>query len=183
MRLAEVFAGQGAGSNQIFEAVLTLADWVCNVILPVYGSLEIVRAVLGWSGVGSRLNIGDDWIRHVAAAMAAFCCSGILRLFERFTRSWNKRGGLMALQVSPISRNLALKVTVMFLEVEDMLALGFACAVVMLAGQFVFSDRYIFLTIPMNLVSGSGGVGTRDSGPDAFQIRQAAPSILPILFA
>lgn len=55
----------------------------------------------------------------------------------------------MALQVSPISRNLALKVTVMFLEVEDMLALGFACAVVMLAGQFLFSDRYIF-SIPMN---------------------------------
>lgn len=84
LRLGEVFAGQSAGSNQIFQAVLTLADWVCNVILPVYGSLEIVRAVLGWSGVGSRLNIGDDWMRHVAAAMAAFCCSGILRLFEHF---------------------------------------------------------------------------------------------------
>jgi hypothetical protein len=84
LRLGEVFAGQAAGTNQIFQAVLTLADWVCNVILPVYGSLEIVRAVLGWSGVGSRLNIGDDWMRHVAAAMAAFCCSGILRLFEHF---------------------------------------------------------------------------------------------------
>jgi hypothetical protein len=84
LRLIEVFATQSSGTNQIFQAVLTLADWVCNVILPVYGSLEVVRAILGWSGVGSRLNIGDDWIRHVAAAMAAFCCSGILRLFEHF---------------------------------------------------------------------------------------------------
>jgi hypothetical protein len=84
LRLIEVFTTQSSGSNQIFQAVLTLADWVCNVILPVYGSLEVVRAILGWSGVGSRLNIGDDWIRHVAAAMAAFCCSGILRLFEHF---------------------------------------------------------------------------------------------------
>lgn len=55
----------------------------------------------------------------------------------------------MALRVSQVSRNLALKVTFMFLEIEDMLALAFACAVAMIAGQFVFSDRYIF-SIPMN---------------------------------
>ena len=55
----------------------------------------------------------------------------------------------MALRVSPVSRNLALKVTIMFLEIEDLLALGFACAVAMIAGQFVFSDRYVF-SIPMN---------------------------------
>lgn len=55
----------------------------------------------------------------------------------------------MSLRVSPVSRNLALKVTFMFLEVEDMLALGFACAVSMVGGQFLFSDRFIF-SIPMN---------------------------------
>jgi hypothetical protein len=84
LRLAEVFARQGAGSNQMFEALLTLADWVCNVILPVYAGLEIVRAVLGVSGVGARLNIGDDWMRHVVVAFAALCCSGLLRLLEHF---------------------------------------------------------------------------------------------------
>ena len=51
----------------------------------------------------------------------------------------------MALRVSPVSRNLALKVTFMFLEIEDMLALGFACAVAMIAGQFLFSDRFLFV--------------------------------------
>ena len=55
----------------------------------------------------------------------------------------------MALQVSPVSRNLALKVTFMFLEIEDMLALAFACAVAMISGQFLFTNRYIF-SIPMN---------------------------------
>ena len=84
LRLAEVFARQGAGSNQMFEALLTLADWVCNVILPVYAGLEIVRAVLGVSGVGARLNIGDDWMRHVVVAFAALSCSGLLRLLEHF---------------------------------------------------------------------------------------------------
>ena len=84
LRLLEVFAAQGTGQNQIFQAVLTLTNWVCNVILPVYGSLEIVRAALGVSGVGARLNIGDDWLRHGFAAFAALSCSGLLRLLEHF---------------------------------------------------------------------------------------------------
>ena len=90
LRLAEVFARQGSGSSQMFEALLTLADWICNVILPVYAGLEIVRAVLGVSGVGSRLNIGDDWLRHVVTAFAALCCSGLLRLFEHFISAGTK---------------------------------------------------------------------------------------------
>jgi hypothetical protein len=90
LRLAEVFAKQGSGSSQLFQALLTLADWVCNVILPVYAGLEIVRTVLGISGVGSRLNIGDDWMRHVVAAFAALSCSGLLRLLEHFVSSGTK---------------------------------------------------------------------------------------------
>ena len=92
LRLAEVFARQGSGSNQMFAALLALADWVCNVILPVYAGLEVVRAILGVGGVGSRLSIGDDWIRHVVAAFAALCCSGLLRLFEHFIAAG--RGGV-----------------------------------------------------------------------------------------
>jgi len=87
LRLAEVFVAQGTGADQTFQALLTLADWVCNVILPLYAGLEVVRAVLGVSGVGSRLNVGDDWLRHVVAAFAALCCSGLLRLMEHFVSS------------------------------------------------------------------------------------------------
>ena len=47
LRLAEVFASQGSGTTQYWSAILSLANWVGNVILPVYGGIEIVRAVLG----------------------------------------------------------------------------------------------------------------------------------------
>ena len=32
LRLAEVFARQGSGSGQLFQALLTLTDWICNEI-------------------------------------------------------------------------------------------------------------------------------------------------------
>jgi hypothetical protein len=62
--LAEVFASQGSETTQYWSAILSLANWVGNVILPVYGGIEIVRAVLGVRGFFERLNIGDDGIRH-----------------------------------------------------------------------------------------------------------------------
>jgi hypothetical protein len=55
----------------------------------------------------------------------------------------------MALRMSPISRNLHAKVTLLGLELEDMLFLAMACATAMLTGQFLFSDRYMFF-LPMN---------------------------------
>jgi hypothetical protein len=55
----------------------------------------------------------------------------------------------MALKMSPVSRNLHAKITMLGLELEDMLALAMACAVAMLIGQFLFSDRYMFF-LPMN---------------------------------
>jgi hypothetical protein len=51
--------------------------------------------------------------------------------------------------MSPVSRNLHAKVTLLGLELEDMLFLAMACAVAMLVGQFLFSDRYMFF-LPMN---------------------------------
>jgi hypothetical protein len=55
----------------------------------------------------------------------------------------------MALRMSPISRNLHAKVTLLGLELEDMLSLAMASAIAMLIGQFFFSDRYMFF-LPMN---------------------------------
>ncbi len=43
----------------------------------------------GYAGA-SRLNIGDDWMRHVVAAFAALSCSGLLRLLEHFVSSGTK---------------------------------------------------------------------------------------------
>jgi hypothetical protein len=55
----------------------------------------------------------------------------------------------MALRISPVSRNLHAKVTLLGLELEDMLFLAMASAVAMLVGQFLFPDRYMFF-LPMN---------------------------------
>ena len=55
----------------------------------------------------------------------------------------------MALKMSPVSRNLHAKVTLLGLELEDMLALAMGCAIAMLVGQFFFPDRYMFF-LPMN---------------------------------
>jgi len=55
----------------------------------------------------------------------------------------------MALNTSPVSRNLHLKVTFLNLELEDMLAIMFAIAVSMLLGNLLFPDRSVF-HIPLN---------------------------------
>ena len=71
-------------ATQYWAALLCLANWVGNVILPVYGGIEIARAVLGIGGVFERLNIGDDWIRHFIAGGSCLCVSGLMRLMEHF---------------------------------------------------------------------------------------------------
>lgn len=55
----------------------------------------------------------------------------------------------MALLMSPISRNLHMKVTFLYLELEDLLTILLAVSGSMIAGNFLFSDREIF-HIPMN---------------------------------
>jgi energy-converting hydrogenase Eha subunit B len=84
LRLLEVFTQQGSGSTQYWAALLSLANWIGNVILPVYGGIEITRAVLGVGGFFERLNIGDDWVRHFITAGMCVGASGLLRLFEHW---------------------------------------------------------------------------------------------------
>jgi hypothetical protein len=55
----------------------------------------------------------------------------------------------MTLRMSPVSRNLHAKVTMLGLELEDMLFLAMTCAIAMLVGQFLFPNRYMFF-LPMN---------------------------------
>ncbi|HMF65008.1 MAG TPA: hypothetical protein VK608_13040 [Edaphobacter sp.] len=55
----------------------------------------------------------------------------------------------MALLMSPISRNLHMKVILMYLELEDLLTILLAVSGSMIAGNFLFPNREIF-HIPMN---------------------------------
>ena len=84
LRLAEVISQQATDADQYMVMLLTLTNFVGNVLLPFYAAIEIVRLVLGLGGVFERLYVGDDWLRHLMAAMGALMVSGLLRLLEHF---------------------------------------------------------------------------------------------------
>src|ERR1035441_7267484 len=84
LRLAEVISQQNGGADQYMVMLLTVTNFVGNVLMPFYAAIEIVRLVLGIGGVFERLAIGDDWVRHGMAAMGALLVSGLLRLLEYF---------------------------------------------------------------------------------------------------
>jgi hypothetical protein len=84
LRALEEFAQQRAYSDpdRYWISILTLVNWTGNVILPLYGALQVVMTVLHFGGVLERTTIGDAWVRNMAAAMMCFGLSGLLRLAE-----------------------------------------------------------------------------------------------------
>jgi hypothetical protein len=57
---------------------------VGNVMLPLYGVLQVVLAVLHSAGLLERMTVGEAWVRNLVAAMMCFGLSGLLRLAESF---------------------------------------------------------------------------------------------------
>ncbi len=90
LRLMESFADQSAWSNpdRYWISILTLVNWVGNVLLPMYGVLQVVLAVTHYAGLLERMTVGEAWIRNLVAAMCSFGLSGLLRLVE----SWIQHG-------------------------------------------------------------------------------------------
>ena len=89
LRTLEAFAQQ-AGPNdpdRYWISILTLVDWVGNVILPTYGVIQIVLMVLHSAGVLERMTIGEAWVRNFVTAMMCFGLSGMLRLAEFWIRN------------------------------------------------------------------------------------------------
>src|SRR5215470_281456 len=84
LRALETFAGQ-AGPNdpdRYWLSILALTNWVGNVMLPLYGTLQVVLAVTHFAGLLERMTIGEAWVRNMASAMMCFGLSGLLRLAE-----------------------------------------------------------------------------------------------------
>src|SRR5579883_1736693 len=90
LRVLETFAAQSGYNdpNRFWMAVLALVNWVGNVILPLYGALQVAVLAAHIGGVLERINIGVAWVRNLVSALACFCLSGILRLLEY----WIKKG-------------------------------------------------------------------------------------------
>jgi len=84
VRVLESFSNQSAWNNpdRFWIALLTLVNWVGNVLLPLYGVIQVVLAVVHYAGLLERMTIGEAWVRNLIAAMCSFGLSGLLRLGE-----------------------------------------------------------------------------------------------------
>jgi len=94
LRAVETFASQRAWSDPdvYFISLLSLVNWICNVMMPLYGVLQIVVGITHIAGVGHRIYQGGSWMRHFMAAAGCFMLSGIVRLAEWFIE--HGRGGI-----------------------------------------------------------------------------------------
>jgi hypothetical protein len=86
VRTFEGFSSQLAWNDPdlYWTSLRTLVNWVCNVLMPLYGGLQIVVGVAQFAGIGHRMYHGGSWMRHFMAAAGCFMLSGIVRLSEWF---------------------------------------------------------------------------------------------------
>jgi hypothetical protein len=85
LRAFETFASQRAWNDPdlFWTALVTLVDWICNVLLPLYAALQVAAGGLQLAGVTNRFQ-PISWMRHFAAAGLCLLLSGVLRLAEFF---------------------------------------------------------------------------------------------------
>jgi hypothetical protein len=84
-RAFETFAAQRPWNDPdlYWVALMTLINWVGNVILPVYAAAQVAAGALRM-GIFSYINPTSGWLRHFAAAGLCLLVSGLLRLAEFF---------------------------------------------------------------------------------------------------
>lgn len=84
-RAFETFAAQSAWNNPdlYWLSIVTLINWVGNVILPVYAASQVAAMALRL-GVFSLVHPTSGWLRHFVTAALCLMVSGLLRLAEFF---------------------------------------------------------------------------------------------------
>ena len=82
-RALETFASQRPWNNPdvYWIAILTMINWVGNVILPVYAAAQVAVGAMRM-GMFSYIHPTSGWMRHFAAAGLCLMVSGLLRLAE-----------------------------------------------------------------------------------------------------
>ncbi|MGH9732988.1 MAG: hypothetical protein ACRD8A_00175 [Candidatus Acidiferrales bacterium] len=85
LRAMETFASQRAWNDPdvYWVSLLTLVDWICNVLMPVYAGLQVAAGALRM-GVVTRVHPTEGSMRHFVAAGLCLMLSGLLRLAEFF---------------------------------------------------------------------------------------------------
>ena len=85
LRAMETFASQRPWNDPdvYWMALVTLVDWICNVLLPVYAALQVAAGALRM-GIITRVHPTEGWMRHFVAAGLCLLLSGFVRLAEYF---------------------------------------------------------------------------------------------------
>lgn len=84
LRALEGFVQQAGptGADGFWTAVMSLTNWVANVILPVFALTQLGAMALHMGGVVDEIYPGSTWMRKFIAAMGALMVSGMVRLAE-----------------------------------------------------------------------------------------------------
>jgi hypothetical protein len=85
VRAMETFSSQRAWNDPdvYWVALVSLVDWICNVLMPVYAGLQVAAGALRM-GIVTRVHPTEGWMRHFVAAALCLLLSGLLRLAESF---------------------------------------------------------------------------------------------------
>jgi hypothetical protein len=85
LRAMETFASQRAWNDPdvYWISLVSLVDWICNVLMPVYAGLQVTAGALRL-GVVTRVHHSEEWMRHFVAAGLCLLLSGFVRLAEFF---------------------------------------------------------------------------------------------------
>ena len=156
LRALESFSNQAAWNNpdRYWISILTLVNWVGNVLLPLYGVLQVVLAVAHYAGLLERMTIGEAWVRNLVAAMCCFGLSGLLRLGEFWIQHGTAgvplgRRSSDAIAGDTSESEFADTSDLHVLEFEDLFVVLGAAAVMNVVGHFVGGE---IAGMPMNLV-------------------------------
>ena len=84
LRALEAFATHSGptSADGYFQAVITLVNYVCNVILPMYALTQLGAMALHMGGVLTEIFPGSVWVRKFIAACGALMVSALVRFAE-----------------------------------------------------------------------------------------------------
>ncbi len=85
VRALETFASQRAWNDPsvYWISLVTLVNWVANVIMPLFAALEVVAGGVTLA-TDIRVHYSQSWQRHFLTAGLCLLISGLLRLAEFF---------------------------------------------------------------------------------------------------
>lgn len=85
LRAMETFASQRAWNDPdvYWVSLVTLVDWICNVLMPVYAGLQVAAGALRM-GIVATIHPAEGWMKHFVAAGLCLVLSGLVRLAEFF---------------------------------------------------------------------------------------------------